>query len=160
VRPASGQKQEHTVSIEAAVLGTAVKDAEPRTSTAGKPWLSVVRRSDGGDAAQFVQVAVFGDAAVALGRIEKGARPYAEGSIRINEWTAPDGAKRHGLAMAAWRAERPGIGKNPPRRDQAPLQPAQRPLEQGHRPHQGYSQQQQRPGLEQREFFDGEIPPW
>jgi hypothetical protein len=51
-------------------------------------WMSVMVRSGDGDAASFVQVAIFGDAAVALGRIEKNEKLYAEGSIRISEWIA------------------------------------------------------------------------
>jgi hypothetical protein len=37
-------------------------------------------------------------------------------SIRINEWTTAAGEKRTGLSMAAWRAERPGVGRNKPKR--------------------------------------------
>src|SRR5258708_24528741 len=104
------------MSIDAALLGTVVRDAELRTSAAGKPWMSVIVRSGDGDAASFVQVAIFGDAAVALGRIEKNEKLYAEGSIRINEWTTAAGEKRTGLSMAAWRAARPGVGRNKPKR--------------------------------------------
>jgi single-stranded DNA-binding protein len=104
------------MSIDAALLGTVIRDAELRTSAAGKPWMSVIVRSGDGDAASFVQVAIFGDAAVALGRIERNEKLYAEGSIRINEWTTAAGEKRTGLSMAAWRAERPGVGRNKPKR--------------------------------------------
>jgi single-strand DNA-binding protein len=104
------------MSIDAAVLGTVIRDAELRTSAAGKPWMSVVVRSGDGDAASFVQVAIFGDAAVTLGRLEKNEKLYAEGSIRISEWTTAAGEKRTGLSMAAWRAERPGVGRNKPKR--------------------------------------------
>ena len=45
-------------------------------------------RSGDGNAASFVQAAIFGDAAVALGRIERNEKLYAEGSIRINEGTS------------------------------------------------------------------------
>jgi hypothetical protein len=100
------------MSIDAAVLGTVVRDAEVRTSAAGKPWTSVIVRSGDGDAASFVQIAIFGDAAVALGRVEKNEKLYAEGAIRVNEWTTAAGEKRVGLSMAAWRAERPGVGRN------------------------------------------------
>jgi hypothetical protein len=58
----------------------------------------------------FMQVAIFGDATVALGRIEKNEKLYAEGSIRISEWMTAAGEKRTGLSMAAWRAERPSSG--------------------------------------------------
>jgi single-strand DNA-binding protein len=104
------------MSIDAAVLGTVIRDAELRTSAAGKPWMSVIVRSGDGDAASFVQVAIFGDAAVTLGRLEKNEKLYAEGSIRISEWTTAAGEKRTGLSMAAWRAERPGVGRNKPKR--------------------------------------------
>jgi single-stranded DNA-binding protein len=92
--------------------GMVIRGAELRTSAAGKPWLSVIVRSGDGDAASFVQVAIFGNAVVALGRIEKNEKLYAEGSIRINEWTTAVGERRSGLSMAAWRAERPGVGRN------------------------------------------------
>jgi single-stranded DNA-binding protein len=103
------EKENPPMSIDAAVLGTVVKDAELRTSAAGKTWMSVIVRSGEGDAASFVQVAIFGDAAVALDRLEKNEKLYAEGSIRINEWTTMAGERRTGLSMAAWRAERPAL---------------------------------------------------
>jgi single-stranded DNA-binding protein len=78
--------------------------------------MSVMVRSGDGDATSFVQVAIFGDAAVALGRVERNEKLYAEGSIRINEWTTAGGGNRTGLSMAAWRAERPGVGRNKPKR--------------------------------------------
>jgi hypothetical protein len=120
-------KENASMSIDAALLGTVVRDAELRTSVAGKPWMSVVVRSGDGDAASFVQVAVFGDAAIALVRIEKNEKLYAEGSIRINEWATAAGEKRTGLSMAAWRAERPGVGRNKPLRpksEQAGMPPS------------------------------------
>jgi hypothetical protein len=45
-------------------------------------------------------VAIFGNAAVALGQIEKNEKLYAEGSIRINEWTTATGERRVGFS---WR---------------------------------------------------------
>jgi hypothetical protein len=97
-------------------LGAVIEDAELRTSAAGKPWMSVIVRSSDGDAASFVQAAIFGDAAVALDRIERNEKLYAEDSIRINEWTTAAGEKWTGLSMAAWHAERPGVGRNKPKR--------------------------------------------
>jgi hypothetical protein len=52
------------------------------------------------DAASFVQVPIFGGAAVAPGWIERNEKLYAEGSIRINEWTTAAGEKRRG---SLWR---------------------------------------------------------
>jgi Single-strand binding protein family len=110
------EKENASMSIDAALLGIVVRDAELRMSAAGKPWMSVIVRSGDGDAASFVQVAIFGDAAIALGRLERNEKLYAEGSIRISEWTTAAGEKRTGLSMAAWRAERPGVGRNKPKR--------------------------------------------
>jgi hypothetical protein len=88
------------MSIDAVLLGTVIRDAELRTAAAGKPWLSVIVRSGDGDAASFVQVAVFGDAAVALGRIEKNEKLYAEGSIASASGPRPPA--RSGL-VSPWR---------------------------------------------------------
>jgi single-strand DNA-binding protein len=161
------------MSIDAAVLGTVVRDTELRTSAAGKPWMSVVVRSGDGDAASFVQVAIFGDAAVALGRIEKNEKLYAEGSIRINEWTTAAGDKRTGLSMAAWRAERPGVGRNKPKgpkSDQSGRPPGMTGNRSAgyqtssgrdggaYRAQQGYSPQQRHaPPREEPEFFNGDV---
>jgi single-strand DNA-binding protein len=158
------------MSIDAALLGTVVRDAELRTSAAGKPWMGVIVRSGDGDAASFVQVAIFGDAALALGRIEKNEKLYAEGSIRINEWTTAAGEKRTGLSMAAWRAERPGVGKNKPKRpisDQTGTPPGVRgtgrqtaggreggayQAQQGYSPPQQHAQSRREP-----EFFNDDV---
>jgi single-stranded DNA-binding protein len=157
------------MSIDAALLGTVIRDAELRTSAAGKPWMSVMVRSGDGDAASFVQVAIFGDAAVALGRIERNEKLYAEGSIRINEWTTAGGEKRTGLSMAAWRAERPGIGSNKPKRpiskpngivgDRGAVRQAAGGRDGGaHQRQRGHSSQQRYapPGRE-REFFNDDV---
>jgi hypothetical protein len=82
------------VSLEAAVLGTVMKDAEPRTSAAGKPWISLMVRSGEGDAQQVARLAVFGEAALTLGRVEKGEQIYATGSIKLGEWTDRNHEKR------------------------------------------------------------------
>jgi single-strand DNA-binding protein len=161
------------MSIDAALLGTVIRDADLRTSAAGKPWMSVIVRSGDGDAASFVQVAIFGDAALALGRIEKNEKLYAEGSIRINEWTTAAGEKRTGLSMAAWRAERPGVGRNKPKRpisDRSGTPPGVtsdrstgRQTSSGHdggahRAQQGYSPQQRpAPPREEPEFFNDDV---
>jgi hypothetical protein len=100
-----GEQEKSPMSIDAALLRTVVRDAEMRTSADGKPWMSIIVRSGDGDAASFVQVAIFGDAAVALGRIERNEKLYAEGSIRINEWTTAAGhewQEEHG-ARDCWR---------------------------------------------------------
>ena len=70
------------MTIETAFFGFLARDAEPRTSRAGKAW---VRLSVGGagkdDAIQWVQVAVFGKAAENAATLEKGDRVYCEGNV-------------------------------------------------------------------------------
>jgi single-strand DNA-binding protein len=160
------------MSIDAALLGTVVRDADLRTSAAGKPWMSVIVRSGDGDAASFVQVAIFGDVAVALGRLERNEKLYAEGSIRINEWTTAAGQRRAGLSMAAWRAERPGVGRNKPRRpvqqtgkpsgmvgDRTMVRPAAGGLDGGaHQAQQRHPPQQRcAPPAHEPEFFNDDV---
>jgi CheY-like chemotaxis protein len=39
------------------------------------------------------------------GDLVKGCEVYAEGRIRLNEWTGQDGQKRSGLNLSAWKLE-------------------------------------------------------
>ncbi len=76
------------MSIECAFLGALGRDAEPKTSQAGKPYLRLSLRIGNDDAAQWVSVLAFDPSAVELAdRFTKGARVYVEGSLSLNEWT-------------------------------------------------------------------------
>ena len=104
--------------IEAAFFGALGRDAESKTSKAGKPYLRCNVRVGAGDTATWVAVLVFDDDAVAMaGRFVKGTRIYIEGSLSVDEWTTADGTKRHGISVMAWHCRLSGIGQNKPKRD-------------------------------------------
>ena len=50
-------------------------------------------------------------------KLVKGARVYVEGSIKLDEWTGQDGAKRHGLSAMSWHTRLSEIGRNKPKRE-------------------------------------------
>jgi hypothetical protein len=60
------------------------------------------------------------------GRHCRGRPLRVEGKISINEWTADDGAKRHGLSVLAWHCRLPRIGKNRAKSDKS--KPQQQPV--------------------------------
>jgi single-stranded DNA-binding protein len=105
------------MSIEAALFGMLGKDAETKTSAAGKPYLRLNIRTGDGDAAQWINAMCFDAAAIAQAeRLCKGARVYIEGTLKLDEWTGQDGAKRHGLSLLSWHCRLSQIGRNRPRR--------------------------------------------
>src|SRR5712671_1844411 len=84
--------------IEAAFFGALSRDAEAKTSKAGKAYLRLNIRVGDGDGAQWVSTMVFDQNAIdAADKLLKGARVYVEGSLSVTEWDGQDGAKRHGL---------------------------------------------------------------
>jgi len=104
-------------AIEAAFFGSLGRDAEQKTSKAGKPYLRINVRVGDGDGAQWVSVMAFDEAAIeAADKLVKGARVYVEGSIKLDEWTGQDGAKRHGLSAMSWHCRLAHIGRNRPKR--------------------------------------------
>jgi single-stranded DNA-binding protein len=105
------------MSIEAALFGMLGKDAETKTSAAGKPYLRLNIRTGDGDAAQWISAMCFDAEAIAQAeRLCKGARVYIEGAIKLDEWTGADGGKRHGLSLMSWHCRLSQIGRNRPRR--------------------------------------------
>jgi single-stranded DNA-binding protein len=105
------------MSIEAALFGVLGKDAETKTSAAGKPYLRLNIRTGDADAAQWINAMCFdADAVAQAERLCKGARVYIEGAIKLDEWTGQDGAKRHGLSLMSWHCRLSQIGRNRPRR--------------------------------------------
>ena len=106
------------MSIECAFHGFCARDADARTSQAGKPWVSLSIGVGKDDDVQWVQVAVFGTAAAKAATLKKFDRCYIEGSIKLNAWRASDGTERHGLSVAAFKCEQTHrIGRNRPKRD-------------------------------------------
>jgi len=105
------------MSIEVAAFGTLGRDAEAKTSKAGKPYLRLNIRVGDGDGAQWVSVMAFDPEAVeAADKMVKGARVYVEGTLRLDEWTSQDGAKRHSLSVMSWHCRLAAIGRNKPKR--------------------------------------------
>jgi single-stranded DNA-binding protein len=107
--------------IDCAFYGHVGRDAELKTSKAGKAYVRLSVRDGDGDAAQWVTVMYFGaDAAELAPKFTKGARCYVEGQIRLDTWEQQDGTKRSGLTVMSFHCRIPEIGRNkPPRERQA-----------------------------------------
>src|SRR5260370_23774088 len=105
------------MSIEAALFGMLGKDAETKTSAAGKLYLRLNIRTGDGDAAQWINAMCFdADAIARAEQLRKGAAVYIEGTLKLDEWTGQDGANRHGLSLMSWHCRLSQIGRNRPRR--------------------------------------------
>jgi single-stranded DNA-binding protein len=103
--------------IECAFFGALSRDAELKTSRAGKQYLRLNVRVGENDGAQWVSVMAFDPAAITVvDKMIKGARIYCEGRVEINEWSGQDGAKRHGLSCLSWHCHLSAIGRNRPKR--------------------------------------------
>jgi single-stranded DNA-binding protein len=103
------------MSIECAFYGFLARDADARTSQAGKPWVRLSIGVGKDDPVQWVQVAVFGKAAEKAAELKKSDRCYIEGTIKLDSWTGNDGTERHGLSVAAFKCEPTHrIGRNRP----------------------------------------------
>jgi len=114
------------MSIECAFYGFLARDADARTSQAGKPWVRLSIGVGKDDAVVWVQVAVFGKAAEKAAELKKSDRCYIEGTIKLDSWRGCDGTERHGLSVAAFRCEQTHrIGRNRPeqqkQKEQAPV---------------------------------------
>jgi hypothetical protein len=106
--------------IEAAFFGSLVRDAELKTSKAGKSYLRASVRVGDGEAVQWVNVTAFDESAIeAADKFLKSARVYIEGRLSLDEWTAPDGAKRSGLSCLSWHCRLSQIGRHKHKRKDA-----------------------------------------
>jgi single-stranded DNA-binding protein len=104
--------------IECALFGTLGDDATARTSNSGKPYLRVRIRVGEGDAGQWLSALVFDEEAVAVSdKLAKGARVYLEGTVKLDEWKAQDGTKRHGLLVISSYCRLAQIGRQKDRTD-------------------------------------------
>ena len=108
------------MTIECAFFGSLVRDAEAKTSKAGKKYLRFNIRTGDGDTAQFINTTVFDPEAIAdADRLAKGVRVYIEGRLSLDTWTGQDGVARHGLSATVWHCRLSHIGRNrPTRQDQ------------------------------------------
>jgi single-stranded DNA-binding protein len=118
------------MSVEAAFFGTLGRDAETKTSKAGKTYLRLNVRAGDGDTPQWISVMAFDPEAIAAAdRMLKGAKVYVEGKISLDEWTGQDGQKRISLSCMSWHCRIAAIGRNKPKRQSdrevtAPYAPA------------------------------------
>ena len=111
--------------IEAAFFGTLGRDAEAKTSKAGKTYLKLNVRVGEGDTPQWISVMAFDQEAIAAAdRMLKGAKVYIEGRLSLDEWTGADGAKRHGLSVMSFHCRLAAIGRNKAKRERATESPA------------------------------------
>lgn len=111
-------------AIEAAFFGVLGREAESKTSKAGKAYLRLNVRVGVGDVVQWVSATVFDAKAIDVaGKMVKGARVYIEGRLTLDEWTAADGAKRHGLSVMSWHCRLAQIGRNKPQRERETNKP-------------------------------------
>ena len=104
--------------IHAAFTGRIGKDAEIRTTRAGKPWaafpVAVDTDVDSEAGTAWVRVALFGDTVGALApRLTKAAQVYVEGRLTLRSWTDADGKARAGLSVAASLVQPMGVGRRP-----------------------------------------------
>jgi single-stranded DNA-binding protein len=125
--------------IEAALWGTATRDAEIRESKAGNEFAIVnlmtqdgSTDADGKPITTFVKALAFGQHVNTARGIRKGDRVYVEGQLSASIWRTNDGEPRLDLTIKAFTLQKTGIGKNRPPRDgprgdpQAPIGPARR----------------------------------
>jgi single-strand DNA-binding protein len=109
------------MTIECALFGSLVRDAEAKTSKAGKQYLRLNIRVENGETAHFINTTVFdADAIQIADKMVKGARVYIEGKLSLDEWTAQDGTKRHGLSVMSWHCRLAQIGRSRPPKSEKP----------------------------------------
>jgi single-stranded DNA-binding protein len=112
------------MSIECAFFGSLVRDAEVKTSKAGKTYLRANLRVENGDKAEFINTMVFDPEAIAVGaKMVKGARVYIEGRLSLEIWTGKDGVAKQSLSVMAFHCRLSQIGRNKPKRET--LKPSQ-----------------------------------
>jgi single-stranded DNA-binding protein len=103
--------------IEAAFFGALGRDCDSKTSKAGKSYLRLNVRVGDGEATHWISVMAFDLRALEqVDKFVKGASVYVEGKLRLDEWTAQDGTKRHGLSVMSWHCRLAEIGRNKSKR--------------------------------------------
>jgi single stranded DNA-binding protein len=88
--------------IQAAFTGRVGRDAELKTSKAGKPWVSfsvaVDEASEG--VITWIRGVMFGEWATELyPQLKRSTEVYCEGRLRLESWTGRDGKDRSGLSV-------------------------------------------------------------
>jgi len=124
--------------IECAFAGRLGRNAELRTSSAGREWLSLSVIVGEGDDEQWVQVASWSTTIAELApMLVQGAQVYCEGKLKLRTWGDSYGATRAGLSVSASLIQPLAlIGQRKPKRPRAekaakprqPHTPAHQPL--------------------------------
>lgn len=108
--------------ITSCLTGRVGSDPDFRYSSNGNPFLAFSMAADDakkqeGDQTEWVRVACFGELAEHLnGKLTKGARCYAEGRLRLEEWTDRQGSSRTTLKLTAWVVTPMGVENRRPGR--------------------------------------------
>jgi hypothetical protein len=88
--------------IQAAFTGRVGRDAELKTSKAGKPWVSfsvAVDEAEGG-VITWIRGVMFGEWAAELHpQLKRSTEVYCEGRLKLESWTGRDGRDRSGLSV-------------------------------------------------------------
>jgi hypothetical protein len=88
--------------IQAAFTGKIGRDAELKTSKAGKPWVSfsvAVDEAEGG-VITWIRGVMFGEWATELyPQLKRRTEVYCEGRLKLESWTGRDGRDRSGLSV-------------------------------------------------------------
>jgi single-strand DNA-binding protein len=114
--------------VECAFFGSVgSENIELKTAKSGNSWASfsvgvtVGTLDDGKDQVQWLRISCFGETAErAAASFKKGDRVYCEGNLKLDHWVDTHGEQKHGLSVAAWKAEKVGasaLGRNMPKSD-------------------------------------------
>jgi len=108
--------------IECAFAGRLGRNAELRTSSAGREWLSLSIIVGEGDDEQWVQVASWSTTIAELApMLVQGAQVYCEGKLKLRTWADRDGETRAGISVSASLIQPLAlIGNRKPKRPRAP----------------------------------------
>jgi single-stranded DNA-binding protein len=102
-------------ALEVAFFGAVARDAELKTSKAGKAYLRFTCRVGENDPS-WVSTMYFGDDAPELGpRLTRGVRCYVEGSLKLDRWDK-EGVSQSGLSCMSFHCRVAAIGRRKPTR--------------------------------------------
>ena len=114
--------------IDAAFCARLTRDAETRTTKAGKPRVVLSLAVDEGgddDAVTWVKALVFEDQAEAVAKLTKGAEVDVEGRLKAEAWSGREGEPRVSLTVLARQVVPMGqIGRRRPPRPAVARAPA------------------------------------
>lgn len=125
--------------MEAALWGSATRDAEVRTSKSGNEFAIInaivhdgATDDQGRQVGTFVKILCFAQHVATARGVKRGDRCYVEGQLSASIWRTNDGEPRLDLTIRAFKFEKTGIGKNRPPRGEGNASyqaPIGRPME-------------------------------